>query len=92
MISKKIIISGKVQSVGYRYWLQKICNQNEVFGWVKNLQDGNVEAFFYHITDEVFKDIISKCFLGPTSAEVTNIYIENSNEIFEKKDFLIKKN
>ena len=53
---------------------------------------GNVEAFFYHITDEVFKDIISKCFLGPTSAEVTNIYIENSDEIFEKKDFLIKKN
>jgi len=51
LISKKIIISGKVQGVGYRYWLQKICNQNEVFGWVKNLQDGNVEAFFYHITD-----------------------------------------
>ena len=92
MISKKIIISGKVQGVGYRYWLQKICNENKVFGWVKNLQDGNVEAFFYNIPDEVFKKIITKCFLGPVTAEVTNIYIKNSDENFEKKDFLIKKN
>ena len=92
MISKKIIISGKVQGVGYRYWLQKICNEDKVFGWVKNLQNGNVEAFFYHIPDEVFKKIITKCFLGPVSAEVTNIYIKNSDEIFEKKYFLVKKN
>ena len=35
-ISKKIIITGTVQGVGYRSWLQKICNDKGVVGWVTN--------------------------------------------------------
>lgn len=46
LISKKIIITGTVQGVGYRRWLQKICNDNGVIGWVANKKDGDVEAFF----------------------------------------------
>ena len=45
-ISKKIIITGTVQGVGYRSWLQKICNDKGVVGWVTNKKNGDVEAFF----------------------------------------------
>ena len=76
-ICKKITISGKVQGVGYRYWLQKLCKKNKIKGWVKNKKNGEVEAAFYDLEDEMFKNVLSNCFIGPTKAQVTNILVED---------------
>ena len=40
----RFIISGKVQGVGYRRFVQKFCLNKSYEGWVRNLVDGSVEA------------------------------------------------
>ena len=43
-MKKHITISGKVQGVGFRYWLYKAAMQWKIDGWVKNKISGEVEA------------------------------------------------
>ena len=40
----RIIVTGKVQGVFFRQALKVMAKKNYVFGWVKNLKDGRVEA------------------------------------------------
>ena len=43
-IKKHLVISGKVQGVGFRYWIQNLAINNNIVGWVKNKLSGDVEA------------------------------------------------
>ena len=40
----RIIVTGKVQGVFFRQALKVMAKKNDIFGWVKNLKDGRVEA------------------------------------------------
>ncbi|HVS21931.1 MAG TPA: acylphosphatase [Pyrinomonadaceae bacterium] len=44
-IARKFFISGDVQGVGYRFFAQRAAARHQVVGYVKNLDDGRVEAF-----------------------------------------------
>ena len=56
MIKKKhLVISGKVQGVGFRFWIQNLANKNNITGWVKNKSLGNVEALIIGHEKEVQK-------------------------------------
>lgn len=63
MTAKKVIFSGRVQGVGFRYSVKQLALGFDVVGWVKNLSDGSVELqlmgesvevsdFIREITDE----------------------------------------
>lgn len=43
MIAKRVIFTGRVQNVGFRYTVKDLARSFEVRGWVKNLPDGSVE-------------------------------------------------
>lgn len=38
-----IIISGRVQGVGFRYFAVSLASRYHITGWVRNLYDGDVE-------------------------------------------------
>lgn len=40
----RMLFSGRVQGVGFRFMQQQFSDKREITGWVKNLDDGNVEA------------------------------------------------
>jgi acylphosphatase len=44
MIARKLIISGEVQGVGYRFFAQRSAARHQIRGYIKNLPDGRVEA------------------------------------------------
>lgn len=43
MIAKRVIFSGRVQGVGFRYTTKDLARGFDVCGWVKNLPEGTVE-------------------------------------------------
>lgn len=53
MTAKKIIFSGRVQGVGFRYATKQLALGFDVIGWVKNLKDGTVELQLMGEAEEV---------------------------------------
>lgn len=45
IVARKLIIRGLVQGVGFRFFAQRSAARHQVKGYVKNLDDGRVEAF-----------------------------------------------
>jgi len=44
IVARKFLISGMVQGVGFRYFAQRSAARHQVRGYVRNLDDGRVEA------------------------------------------------
>jgi len=89
MIKKKLlIISGKVQGVGFRYWMQNLAINNNISGWVKNRSLGDVEALIIGQEKEVQK-LIKQCKIGPSSATIQKIQINDYNQNYSEKGFNI---
>lgn len=76
MISKRLIISGAVQGVSYRAWMTQKATQLNIWGWVRNLNNGTVEALIYG-KDEDLEELVLECKQGPGLAQVDNIAIDD---------------
>jgi acylphosphatase len=72
MSSVRVIISGRVQGVGYRAWTVHTASELGLRGWVRNRNDGTVEAVFSGEDDIVFQ-MIERCKDGPMMARVDGI-------------------
>ena len=90
-MKKHIIIYGKVQGVGFRYWLHKAAMQKNITGWVRNKISGEVEALLIGKDDEI-NSIINLCEIGPLSSEVTKVQVKNYQKEYLKKSFDIINN
>jgi len=44
LIARKFLIRGMVQGVGFRFFAQRSAARHQVRGYVRNLEDGRVEA------------------------------------------------
>ncbi len=53
MVSKRIIVSGRVQGVGFRYTTKDLARGFDVCGSVRNLPDGTVEILLMGERGEV---------------------------------------
>ncbi|NVJ97355.1 MAG: acylphosphatase [Alphaproteobacteria bacterium] len=68
-------IHGKVQGVWFRGWTEGEAKRLGVHGWVRNRQDGTVEALFYGHQDDV-DVLLALCRMGPPAADVDKIETE----------------
>ncbi len=44
MVTKRFVVSGRVQGVGFRYFVVREAEALGLAGWVRNLPDGRVEV------------------------------------------------
>ena len=87
-MKKHIIITGRVQGVGFRYWLYKAAVRNNINGWVKNKISGEVEALLIG-SDIAIDNLIKLCKKGSPSSKVTKIEVQNYQKEHFGKSFEI---
>jgi acylphosphatase len=75
LIRAHVLISGRVQGVGYRYATVDTASQLGLTGWVRNLPDSRVEAVFEGV-QEVVEEMVRWCHIGPPAAVVQNVVVE----------------
>ena len=81
-----MIIFGKVQNVGYRYWLYQKAIKKNIRGWVKNTIQGQVEALLIGDNENV-NNLIKQCKQGPHSSNVIHVKIQDYKQEYSKKSF-----
>jgi acylphosphatase len=72
---RHVTISGRVQGVGYRYFVEHEALSRDLEGWVRNRRDGSVEAVFAGPAEAV-TTMIAACRRGPSSARVEAVQDE----------------
>lgn len=72
IVARKFIISGLVQGVGFRFFTQRAAARHQIRGYVKNLDDGNVEAFAEG-DEKAVEDFKHDLTAGPTYSKVRHI-------------------
>ena len=70
----RVIVSGRVQGVGFRYWVERQAAIRGLSGWVRNRRDGSVEALFSGEAT-VVDAMAEACRAGPRMAMVENVTI-----------------
>ena len=85
-MKKRVIIFGKVQGVGFRYWLYEKAIKKNMRGFVKNRISGEVEALLIG-NDKDVNEVIKQCKKGPHSSNVTQVKIQDYKQEYSKKSF-----
>ncbi|HET7324969.1 MAG TPA: acylphosphatase [Halococcus sp.] len=70
-----VFVSGRVQGVSYRANTRDAAREEDVDGWVKNRDDGRVEAVFEGEEDAV-EELVEWCHTGSPAAEVEGVEAE----------------
>lgn len=75
MIQMQANISGKVQGVRFRVFVQDVATDMELVGSVRNLSDGTVEVIAQGMPDAL-KDFVEYLHEGSLQAKVESVAVE----------------
>jgi acylphosphatase len=81
-VARKLLISGEVQGVGFRYFTQRSAAKHQVRGYVRNLPDGRVEAWVQG-SEKAVAEFTRDVTAGPRFSKVNDIeelVVEPTNE------------
>ena len=88
-VCKKLLVKGIVQGVSYRIHTQRIANDLGINGWVRNLNNGTVEACLEgdeHAVDA----LIAWCAFGPQKGKVDEVLVTDDLFIGTYSGFSIR--
>lgn len=71
----RILIEGRVQGVGFRWWMVAEARALGLSGWVRNLRDGRVEALAIG-PPLTIAQLVGACGRGPAGARVRTVDTE----------------
>ncbi len=74
---RQVRVTGRVQGVGYRAWVEHRARNHDLQGWVRNRRDGSVEALFAGPA-QIVADMVASCGRGPSSARVDAVQEEDA--------------
>ncbi len=88
MQTVELIIKGKVQGVGFRYFAKKKADELGITGWIKNEQDGTVKAVICGNEPQI-SAFVDWCRKGPAHALVTQVEMRERREDCKLQEFSI---
>jgi acylphosphatase len=74
VVQAHIFVEGRVQGVFYRAWIAKSAKKLGIKGWVKNRDDGLVEAIFIGPKPKI-EIMLKECRKGPRLAKIKRINV-----------------
>jgi acylphosphatase len=77
IVAKRFLISGRVQGVGFRYYVQDHAAVEGVHGYVRNLSDGRVEVLVEGDDESVLR-VERALRRGPSGARVDDVVVETA--------------
>ena len=90
MPTRQYIIRGRVQGVGFRWFVEHEARQIGVTGMVRNLEDGTVETIAAG-TDAQLAALKQKLRQGPRAARIDSVEErESAHDLSKFKDFSIE--
>ena len=75
IIARRILVSGRVQGVGFRWFTKDAATREGVSGWVRNLPDGRVEALIEGDIESVTR-VERAVRLGPRGARIETVFVD----------------
>lgn len=79
MTSRRVTVTGRVQGVGFRWFVRAAAETAGVSGWVRNRRDGAVVAELHGSADAV-SQVTAAMRRGPHNARVEQLTIEELPE------------
>lgn len=73
-VRRRVVVSGNVQGVFFRDSTEKEARLRGVSGWVRNRDDGTVEAVFEG-DPEAVAALVDFCRSGPSRADVSDVAV-----------------
>lgn len=86
-VTKRLVVSGRVQGVGFRYSMFYAAKNHGVRGWVRNRRDGTVESVAQGEPTAV-EAFIAWAHHGPDLADVDHVEVADAEGEFS--DFEIR--
>jgi acylphosphatase len=80
-VTRHLRITGRVQGVGFRYFMEGKASDLGVTGWVRNRHDGTVEAMVQG-TPEAVDAMIAAARRGPRAAIVVDVRVSDASGDF----------
>lgn len=71
----RLLVEGRVQGVGFRWWMVVEARALGLAGWVRNRREGGVEALAIGPPDAIAQ-FVGACGGGPSGASVQNVSAE----------------
>lgn len=84
-----LLVSGRVQGVGYRAFCVRVATQRRLSGGVKNLDDGRVELEVEG-TRDLIHSLVDDLKKGPPAARVTTVQVEWTSATGRYDDFRVR--
>jgi len=83
------LVAGRVQGVGFRYFVRRRAEIAGLGGFVRNLPDGRVEFLLQGAPDAV-DAVIEQIRVGPPHARVSELLTEADEQAAVETDFTIR--
>lgn len=85
-----LLIGGRVQGVGFRYFVHQKAKELGITGWVKNTPDGRVEIEASGNDDSQLSTFIDWMKIGPARAIIRTFYESEITNPRNFTDFIIR--
>ncbi len=80
MRTLKIIITGRVQGVGFRFFLRQKAQLLDIKGYARNNSNGSLEVVAQSDNKDNLKNFLKECNRGPILASVSNVDISEEED------------
>ena len=87
--TRRYVVRGRVQGVGFRWYVEREARTLGLSGWVRNRADGSVEVLAAG-SNEQLNSLYDQLKQGPRAARVDDVDVEEAAPYSEKGTFRIE--